>query len=559
MVSSLKWKESDYEALAWLISLSGALVSILGIVEVFHIYPLYGIPDRILSLFGYPNLVAQFLLIALVFEIGLVFISRSFWLQGINGFCLILNGLCLFLTYCRSAWFALMIAGTFVIVSFHRRGLIVKRKAIVLAGFVFITLASCGIMVMHNYGAVQNAQSIATLQEHAWKKTKVSQIFQRGDSSRFYLWAASLKMFLSHPAFGVGAGNYYVAYPQYSIDPDKSVFVKWAHNDYLNLLAELGVLGISLLGIWFWLITKRAIRVYRSRESKREQMLLIVLLAITIGIAVDAFFSYDWYMTVPSMFLWTVWGIFQSYDRTEKYENFDLDSQINSPHLIRSSLLILALILFSFSIQNIHRKFSAHQWFSRSRISLARGETDLAVGQMEKAIQLERYDVRYHYLLGLYYMKQGEGERALRQLETVKAFTPYGLAANLLLSLSQQALGRFDAAVEGLRNLKLRYPDDQILARQYWSAMNDQANLLTEEGRYEDAIRNYELILKENPELGSVHYNLGNTYLKLGKYEKALSHFKKSLSLNPEQSQKNLVGEKIRFLEKQLASPPQKS
>jgi putative inorganic carbon (HCO3(-)) transporter len=67
-------------------------------------------------------------------------------------------------------------------------------------------------------------------------------------------WQAGWYMFLDHPWLGVGAGNYAFAYPDYYIG-------SWleplghAHNYYINMLAELGIVGggilVLLLGIAF--------------------------------------------------------------------------------------------------------------------------------------------------------------------------------------------------------------------------------------------------------------------------------------------------------------------
>jgi O-antigen ligase len=67
-------------------------------------------------------------------------------------------------------------------------------------------------------------------------------------------WQAGWYMFLDHPWLGVGAGNYAQAYPDYYvgswIEP-----LGHAHDYYLNMLAELGVVGggllLLLLGIAF--------------------------------------------------------------------------------------------------------------------------------------------------------------------------------------------------------------------------------------------------------------------------------------------------------------------
>jgi O-antigen ligase len=56
-------------------------------------------------------------------------------------------------------------------------------------------------------------------------------------------WQAAWQMFLEHPLLGVGAGNYPAAYERYSL-PGWSEPLGHAHNYYLNVAAESGVLGV---------------------------------------------------------------------------------------------------------------------------------------------------------------------------------------------------------------------------------------------------------------------------------------------------------------------------
>jgi putative inorganic carbon (hco3(-)) transporter len=66
-------------------------------------------------------------------------------------------------------------------------------------------------------------------------------------------WQAGWYMFLDHPWLGVGAGNYAQAYPDYSVGMWREA-LGHAHNYYLNILAELGVVGGGLLALLFGLV-----------------------------------------------------------------------------------------------------------------------------------------------------------------------------------------------------------------------------------------------------------------------------------------------------------------
>jgi O-antigen ligase len=59
-------------------------------------------------------------------------------------------------------------------------------------------------------------------------------------------WQAGWYMFLDHSWLGVGAGNYAQAYPDYFVGSWREA-LGHAHNYYLNILAELGVVGGGVL------------------------------------------------------------------------------------------------------------------------------------------------------------------------------------------------------------------------------------------------------------------------------------------------------------------------
>ena len=61
---------------------------------------------------------------------------------------------------------------------------------------------------------------------------------------RMAIWQSAWEMFLDNPLLGVGLGNFDHAYPAYSL-PGWLHLPGHAHNYYLNLLAETGILGLS--------------------------------------------------------------------------------------------------------------------------------------------------------------------------------------------------------------------------------------------------------------------------------------------------------------------------
>jgi O-antigen ligase len=68
-------------------------------------------------------------------------------------------------------------------------------------------------------------------------------------TGRAHFWSTSLKIIQDHPVLGVGLGAFHLAYTRY--DTRNGLFrLEQAHNDYLQILTDAGILGL-LLGLFF--------------------------------------------------------------------------------------------------------------------------------------------------------------------------------------------------------------------------------------------------------------------------------------------------------------------
>ena len=102
----------------------------------------------------------------------------------------------------------------------------------------------------------------------------------------------SLRMWREKPFLGWGLGTFPVVYPQFR-SFYTSFFVNQAHNDYLQLLVETGIVGFAI-GIWFLVL------VFRRASSKLENWtetvngtLTVAALIGCIGILVHSFLDFN--------------------------------------------------------------------------------------------------------------------------------------------------------------------------------------------------------------------------------------------------------------------------
>lgn len=77
--------------------------------------------------------------------------------------------------------------------------------------------------------------------------------------NRYPIWQDTAQLFAAYPLFGVGYGNFYSAFTRYQTS---GLGLAWtaAHNDHLQLLAELGLFGFVLVAIMFGGSFFRAVR-----------------------------------------------------------------------------------------------------------------------------------------------------------------------------------------------------------------------------------------------------------------------------------------------------------
>jgi O-antigen ligase len=122
---------------------------------------------------------------------------------------------------------------------------------------------------------------------------------KRQGERRIEIWRATIQLIKAHPVTGVGFGAYWVAVPEYH-DASGRVTPQEAHNDYLELLASGGMIGVAL-GAWFGVVLIRlALRHLRTQDSFRRAACFGALAGL-FGLAVHSLFDFGLHVTVNAV------------------------------------------------------------------------------------------------------------------------------------------------------------------------------------------------------------------------------------------------------------------
>ncbi|GLQ30273.1 hypothetical protein GCM10007876_07510 [Litoribrevibacter albus] len=100
----------------------------------------------------------------------------------------------------------------------------------------------------------------------------------------------TLTLITNQPLLGSGAGTFYTAFPQYRGD-DITLYYDHAHNDYLQLVAEHGFIGVTPLALLLLTSFTTAISTMRNRRTLLFQALafapIMAISAILLHSTVD--------------------------------------------------------------------------------------------------------------------------------------------------------------------------------------------------------------------------------------------------------------------------------
>ncbi|MCX7158623.1 MAG: O-antigen ligase family protein [Proteobacteria bacterium] len=107
----------------------------------------------------------------------------------------------------------------------------------------------------------------------------------------------ALRMWRDFPVFGSGLGSFPVVFPRYSAEGTLESYTH-AHNDYLELAAETGLLGIGLLGL---LVSFSFAAALRAQQLRKDPVMRGISFAAMMGIiALMIHSTVDFNLQIPA-------------------------------------------------------------------------------------------------------------------------------------------------------------------------------------------------------------------------------------------------------------------
>jgi O-antigen ligase len=110
-------------------------------------------------------------------------------------------------------------------------------------------------------------------------------------SGRTHFWSVALQIFFDYPILGAGLDAFGTAFPHY--DSWNGMYrVEQAHNDYLQILADAGILGFICVIAFIFLLFKQSLKTIGKASDPFRRNAAIGALAGCFGIIVHSFFDF---------------------------------------------------------------------------------------------------------------------------------------------------------------------------------------------------------------------------------------------------------------------------
>lgn len=120
-------------------------------------------------------------------------------------------------------------------------------------------------------------------------------------NGRLHFWNISLKIISGNPILGTGLETFGVAFTRYDTWNGR-LRVEHAHNDYLQILTDAGVLGFICIASFIFMLFKRSLHVIRNTSNIFRKHVAIGSLAGCIGILLHSLVDFPLRTNANSLF-----------------------------------------------------------------------------------------------------------------------------------------------------------------------------------------------------------------------------------------------------------------
>jgi len=535
LISQLINSHKDAHSVLEVACFGASIVSCFGVLQIFGLdfFPFQRDLSRIFATLGHPNFLAGYLVCTLPLTAGLFLSSRKPRKKYLYAFYIAVQSACLFFTLSRAAWAS-------VIVSFVFFGVIYLKHRDAHLSFCFTKEKVILAFLIIGISATVLPSVIKKIPE-----PEIARLTSLGSPSiqntvwiRWLEWKGALQVIKNAPIMGNGLGTFSILFPGNqppefsSVCVKRDEFLRHAHNEYLEIWSEMGLLG---LGAFLYMLVAAIIsgtRLIKFNKNNASFFWLLGLISGLIGVSFHMLFSVSFRFIVVPLIFWSYLGVINGliHVRIGKRTVWELNGAKRLIFIVVSLFLTMFLV---FSVTRTFSHFAAERYFYEGLADYKAGRLQEALNGMQLALDNCKTKPEIYYKKGVLETKLGMWAEALETYEALEKVHPDFCHTNFNLSLVYLHLKDLTNSIRsGEKEVQL-YPD---FVEQYY--LLGKAYYLN--NSYDEAEAYFDKYLQQNPKSASAHSYLGNISAFRRDWENAILHYKEILNMDPHNSQARL-------------------
>jgi tetratricopeptide (TPR) repeat protein len=380
-------------------------------------------------------------------------------------------------------------------------------------------------------------------------------------------WWIGYEMFKAHPLVGTGVGDYkreFLTYKAQFLQTERGQYYNekvgyiqraaQAHNEYVQLMSELGVLGLLALAFTLFVLIRGVWRRLRSASTPELGFLVLALFAGVVAFLSDSLFSFPLHLPANALALTFLLGALESRALRGQEPSPEVSLGEQGSWISASIVLLVAFSVCVFA----YRDWQADLYLDRAlrlvKASQLPEDRAQARAWFEKSLRLDVAPTESLYWLGTLYAEEGDLLKGLefleRSLPHFATETTYYQLARIYIQLARiEQIERTDAAafqryLQGARRHLHMIISMEAVAHIKTDALYLLALLEYLEGQVDAARARLEELAQLYPQEENIPVALAQIYRQQSLFEKAREHFEQALVI---------IDGKLARLQRQLA------
>ena len=524
----------------------GTLFGIYGILQYNGIDFSFWIGNygrgKVFGLFGNAGYFAEYLILPLPIAVSLFLVSKNKIIKLLLLIGILAISSSIVFTFTRTPYLSLVISSIFMLfllaISRGKRLFKENKK-------IFIVILAVIVLIISLFFIPTSLSEEGTVLSKIKERVSISELGSEFFTGRrTAIWKYTTFMIKDRPLLGSGIGSFKYNSLRYQAkffeqEDNRTLYpygvADKAHNEYLQLGAELGIIGLL---IFIWLVFtyfNYGLKILKREKDRYKQGIIIGLMGSAMAFLIDSIFWFPLHHTFTSFLFWLCLGLLVvmglKEDETLYKSKFKkkTTSAKNDIHQLKPLLFICIILLAVVLSILVSRPFIARTYWYDAYKKVRNGEEQKAIKIYEKTLKWDPYLGEVYYDIGKILQNKEFYDVASEYLKKASKYIDHpDLPQDFAMIYLKK--GQLDEAAIWLKKAISYQKNEKSKLPLYAELGNTYIKL----ERFKPAEIALKKSLKIDPNFINAHYGLAGVYLNQNKNREALIELQKVIELAPD-------------------------